>query len=136
MVGEGAMDRWIALEMGKLQRAFVGSPRFLHELMLEEAPSARTKGGEEHRFDKAVLRRLHDALGPLDQRRLRLPATFYVDKELEADAYLTDPTAAALLRALGEAPDVEMREGRLWMGHARARAIAQQYPTAFQFVYH
>ena len=130
------MDRWIALEMGRLQKAFVASPRFVHELLLEESPAASTKGGEPHRFDKAVLRRLHDALGPLDQRRLRLPATFYVDKDLETDAYVTDPTIVNLLRALGEVPEAEMRDGKLWVGHARARAISSRHPTAFQFVYH
>lgn len=134
MVGD-AMDRWIALEMGRLQKAFVGSPRFVHELLLEAEPAARTKGGEPHRFDPHVLRRLHDALGPLDQRRLRLPATFYVDKDLPADAYVTDPVVVGLLRALGEVPPTEMREGRLWVGLSRARAIADRFPTAFQFVY-
>lgn len=130
------MDRWLAFEMGRLQRAFVASPRFVHELLLEDEPAAATKGGEPHRFDRAVLRRLHDALGPLDQRRLRLPATFYVDKDLDTDAYVTDPTVANLLRALGEVSGVEMREGRLWVGHARARIISERHPTAFQFVHH
>lgn len=137
MVGEGAMERWIALEMVKLQSSFVAAPRFAHELADEEEPQAPTKGGGFHRFDRAVVRRLLDALGPLDQRRLRLPITFYVDKDLPDDAYLSDPTAASLLRALGEVPaGVELREGRLWVGHARARAVASRHPTAFQFVLH
>jgi uncharacterized protein (UPF0216 family) len=136
MAGEGTMDRWIALEMGRLQQAFVAAPRLVHELLQEDAPGAPTKSGETHRFDRAVLRRLHDALGPLDQRRLRLPATFYVDKDVEADAYVTDPTVVGLLRALGDVPEATLRDGKLWVGHARARAIAQRHPTAFQFVYH
>lgn len=130
------MDRWIALEMGSFQKAFVAAPRPLHELLLEEAPSARTRGGEAHPFDRAVLERFQDALGPLARRRLRLPVTFYVDKDLSEDAYLQDETAMELLRGLGEAPaDAEPRDGKLWMGHVRARAIAERYPGAFQFAY-
>lgn len=130
------MERWIALEMVRFQSSFVSAARPLHELLLEDEPAAPTRGGDAHRFDKAVLRRLNDALGPLDQRRLRLPVTFYVDKDMPDDAYVQDGVAANLLRALGEVPaELEVREGRLWVGHARARAVAQRHPTAFQFVY-
>lgn len=132
----GASDRWIALEMGKLQRAFVNAPRPLAELLLEEAPTALTRGGEPHPFDRKVLERFHEALGPLARRRLRLPATFYVDRDMSEDAYLQDEAAMELLRGLGEVPaDSEPREGKLWMGHVRARALAARYPGAFQFAY-
>lgn len=130
------MEKWIALEMVRLQSSFVPSARPLHELLAEAEPQAPTRGGDPHRFDREVLRRFDAALGPLDRRRLRLPITFYVDKDMPADAYLQDPVAAALLRALDEVPDVEMREGKLWVGHVRAQALAKRHPTAFQFVYH
>lgn len=130
------MERWVATEMLRFQESFVPAPRHLHELMLEDAPSATTRKGEPHLFDKQALARIHEALGPLDRRRLRLPATFYVDKEMPDDAYLTDEIAAGLLRALGEVPaEREMREGRLWVGHAKARLLADRYRGAFQFSY-
>ncbi len=136
VVGDGAMERWFAIEMLRFQEGFVTSPRPLHELMAEEEPAATTRKGERHAFDKGALARIHDALGPLDRRRLRLPVTFYVDKEMPDDAYATDEVAARLLRALGEVPaDVEMREGRLWLAHARARVLADRYRGAFQFSY-
>lgn len=133
--GGGGMERWISHEMIRLQTAFVSQPRPLGDLVLEETPAAPTKGGQPHVFDKEVLRRFHEALGPLDRRRLRLPITFYVDKDLPADAYVVDAVAVRLLRTLGDLGDQEMRDGRLWMGHARARAIAERYATAFQFVH-
>lgn len=134
MVGEGTMDRWIALEMTRLQGALVTQTRPLADLLAEPEPQATTKGGFPYRFDRAVLQRFHDALGALDRRRLRLPVTFYVDRDLPDDAYLQDETAIRLLAGLGEVTDVTPREGRLWLGHARARAIAERHPAAFQFV--
>lgn len=137
MVGEGTLERWMALEMSSLQKGFVGAARPLPDLLAEERPSARTRGGEPHEFDKEVLLRLHAALGPLDRRRLRLPVTFFVDKDLQEDAYVQDQTAANLLCALGEVPPgIEMREGRLWLSRAKAHAVADRYRSAFQFAFH
>lgn len=136
VVGEGTMEKWFALEMGRLHRAFVAQPRPLVDLLAEAEPAAPTKGGEMHRFDAATLRRIHDALSPLQRRRLRLPATFFVDKHTPDDAYLQDEAAIEALRALGEVPaGMEPREGKLWIGHARARLVAQRWPGAFQFVH-
>jgi uncharacterized protein (UPF0216 family) len=135
-VEERTIERWMGVEMLRFQESFVPAPRPLHELLAEDEPSARTRKGEPHRFDKQVLARIRDALGPLDRRKLRLPVTFYVDKEMPDDAYAVDETAARLLRALGEVPaDLEPRDGRLWLGHARARVIAGRYPGVFQFSY-
>lgn len=136
MVEERAMERWFALEMTRFHRAIVPRPRPLFELVLEEQPTAPTKGGELHRYDPATLRRIHDAMSPLARRHLRLPVTFYVDRETSADVYVTDPAAIQMLEALGEAPGASVRDGKLWMGHARAQLVAQRHPGAFQFVHH
>jgi len=130
------MERWFATEMLRFQEGFVPAPRPLHELLAEAEPAATTRKGERHAFDKAVLARFDRLLSPLDRRRLRLPLTFYVDKEMPNDAYLTDEVARRLLVALGELPaDVEMREGRLWLAHAKARILADRFVGAFQFSY-
>ena len=136
MVEEPALEKWLALEMTRFHRSFVGQPRVLGDLVREEEPTATTRGGELHRYDAAALRRIHDALGPLARRRVRLPATFFVDKELPDDAHVADEAAIDMLRALGEVPPGSVaREGKLWLGLARARLIAERYPGAFQFVY-
>lgn len=108
---EGTLERWMALEMARVQQSLVAAPRPLGDLLMEDAPAARTRGGDEHRFDPQVLRRFADALGPLARRRLRLPATFFVDKDLAQDAYLADEAAADLLRALGEVPSSRRATG-------------------------
>lgn len=136
MVEERALERWFALEMTRFHRSFVTVPRPLPDLLAESEPSVPTRGGEMHRYDAPTLRRLHDALPPLTRRRVRLPATFFVDKDLPDDAHVADAPAIDMLRALGEVPPTaEPRDGKLWVGHARARLIAQKYPGAFQFVY-
>lgn len=133
---DGTVERWVALDVGRMREAFVGSPRLLSELVLEERPSAPTLGGAPHEFDPATLARFAAALGPLARRRLRLPITFFLDKELPGDAYVQDETAIELLRALGEVPaELGARDGRLWLSHARARDVAQRHRGAFQFSY-
>jgi uncharacterized protein (UPF0216 family) len=135
-VEEDALQRWMALEMSKLRETLVAATRSLSDLLLEERPAARTRGGGEHAFDKAVLERFRGVLSPLERRSLRLPVTFFVEHEMPEDAYVSDPTAARLLQALGEVPPgQDLRNGRLWLGHARARAIAARYPSAFQFAH-
>ena len=136
MVREGALERWMSLEMGKMRDGIVTQARPLHELLLEERPQATTRGGLPHPFDRAMLQRFHDALPPLARRRLRLPVTFYVESDLADEAYVTDEAAIALLRALGEVPaTLEPREGRLWLSHARARDVSERWRNAFQFTY-
>lgn len=135
-VDDGVMNRWFALEMGNLHKGLVTAGRPLADLVREEAPTARTRSGEPHRFDKDVLTRFHEALSPLDRRRLRVPITFHVDKDYAGDAVLQDEVAARLLHALGDLPPGRVvREGKLWMSHAQAQALARRYPSVFQFVF-
>lgn len=134
-VEDDALQRWMALEMSKQREALVAAPRSLSELLLEERPLARTRGGGEHAFDRAVLQRFGSVLSPLERRRLRLPVTFFVEHEMPEDAYVSDAAAVRLLQALGEIPPgQDLRDGRLWLGHARARSLADRHPSAFQFV--
>lgn len=134
MVRDIPVEKWFALEMGRVHEGLVISPRPLHELLAEDAPSAPTRGGGVHAFDKAMLERAAALLSPLERRRLRLPVTFYVDKDVDADAYVADASAIALLRALGAvAPGTEPRDGRVWLGLARARLVAARHASLFQF---
>ena len=136
VVEEGTLAKWFGLEMARVQEGFVPRARPLADLLLEDHPSAPTRSGEFHVFDKAVLQRFHDAMGAFDRRRLRLPLTFYVDKDMPDDAYLTEEIAVRLLKALGEIPaGKEPREGRLWLAHTNARLLAQRHRGAFQFAY-
>lgn len=135
-VDEGVLGKWFAFEMGSTAKALVTATRPLMELLDEGAPPLKTRGGEPHAVPREVLERFRDALGPLDRRRLRLPVTFYVDKDYSADAALHDETAIRLLFALGEVPaGREARDGKLWLSHAQAQAIAGRHKGAFQFLF-
>jgi uncharacterized protein (UPF0216 family) len=135
-VEDRVLDRWFALEMGNFHRGFVSAPRPLADLAREAHPVARNRAGDEHVFDRAVLQRFFDALSPLDRRRLRLPVTVVVDKDHAGDAAIQDEVVFRLLRALGDIPpEREMREGKLWLSHVQAQALARRHPGAFQFLY-
>ncbi|HZD43477.1 MAG TPA: DUF61 family protein, partial [Methanomicrobiales archaeon] len=84
--------RWMRLELGKINKGIVSERKTLKDLLEEENPSSRTKGGEEYLYRKDVLERLRDALPEDLQRRLRLPILFYFDTEVSDSAYLTDRT--------------------------------------------
>lgn len=130
-----AMDRWFALEMARVQQSIVRMPRHLVELLLDPEPRAETKGGEPYRFDPEALHRFGDGLPILTRHFLRVPVFFYADKEAPDSAYVADVHAADALRFHGLVPENRrMHEGKLWLGIALARDIANRYPTLFQFV--
>lgn len=78
------------------------------------APTASTRTGGVHAFDRDALERMAAGLDVLLRHDLRLPMTFYVPHDLPGDAYLEDGHAIRALRALGETK-LEPRGGRLWM---------------------
>lgn len=136
VVREGTLERWMMLEMGKVRDALVTQPRPLFELLQQEKPSATTRGGLPHHFDKAMLERFHESLSPLTRRRLRLPVTFYVENGMPTEAYVADEAAAALLHALEEVPaSIAFRNDRLWLSHAKAIMLLQRWKGAFQVAY-
>jgi len=71
----------------------LGRARAVSDLAIEEGPATATRGGAAHAFDRDVVRRIHEALSPLERRRVRLPVTFYVEHELPEDAYVSDEAA-------------------------------------------
>lgn len=128
------IERWMSLEMQRLTQALVTQPRPLMDLRHEAAPSAPTRGGGQHRFDKDALDALAAGLQPLTRARLRLPITVYLDHDAPGDCYVAEPAAVEALLELRAAATTP-RDGRLWMGVPLARELARQYPTLVQFVY-
>lgn len=132
MVDDRTLEKWMALEMRGLAQALVKVPRPLAELLLEPRPAAQTATGP-HAFDPAALRAFAERLTPLTRARLRLPVTFYLDRETDASAYVADRVAQDALLEAGLATGAP-REGRLWLGESLAREAARRYPTLFQFM--
>lgn len=135
MADEEVLRRWLSLEMGKILETFVPTPRPLLELLREERPTAMTRSGEPHVFDKAALRALGEALPALTRAQLRLPITIHMDNETPGDVYTADPATNDALRTL-KVSTTEPREGRLWMSAPLARDFERRHPTLVQFVMH
>lgn len=112
--------------------SLVRAPRPLSQLLREPTPSAVTRGGE-HRFEAAELRALASLLPEWRHGAVLLPMRFWVSHELPGDAYTADDTTIRVLRLLGvtQAP---VRDGRLWISEALARAFALRWPSLVQFV--
>ena len=132
---ESVMMKWMALEFGRMNKGIVTSRRTLAELLAEVAPTAATKGGGEHRFDRRVLAALGEKLPPEMHRRLRLPILFRQDMTVASGVYLTDEAAVTALQMLGElGPLYRMEKERLWISRPIAYAILLKYPTAVQMM--
>lgn len=121
------------LEVGRVNASLVRTPAYLSLLRAQAEPALETKDGGTHRFDKATLDRLFDALSPLTRASLRLPILLYLDHELPGECYVADPVAIEALVQL-DAVRARPREGRLWMNLGAARGLVKAWPTVFQFV--
>jgi uncharacterized protein (UPF0216 family) len=132
---EPVMMRWMGIEISRTNRGMVTGRRPLSELLAVEEPSAKTKGGDPHYFDPAVLHRIAEGLPEDLHRKLRLPIQFYYTPDVPDSCFLADEAAVEALRQLGELSAMRtMVKGRCWVARAIAFAIMQQYPTAVQVV--
>jgi len=121
MVSPGAWDRWISLELGRLNAGLVVERKSLARLLDEPAPACRSREGEDHPFDPAALRRLEAVLTREEAERLRLPMTVYVTGDLEDSAYIAEELAAKALRAVEKfGPAFPFRGGRMYLPHSLA----------------
>lgn len=121
MVSPGALDRWITLEIGRINAGLVVERKRLAALLAEPAPACRTREGEEHPFDPAALQRLARELTREETEGLRLPITVFVTGDLEDAAYIAEEIAAKALRATeGYGAAFPFRGGRMYLPHSLA----------------
>jgi uncharacterized protein (UPF0216 family) len=135
MTDEQVLRRWFSVEMGKLLETFVPVPRPLHDLLREERPTALTRSGDVHPFERSALTSLSNELPPLTRAQIRLPLTLHIDNETPGDVYSSDPSTNDVLMVLGVTTSTP-RDGRLWVSAPLARDFARRYPTLVQFVMH
>jgi uncharacterized protein (UPF0216 family) len=132
---ESVMMRWMQLEMGKINAAIVIERKTLNALCKEENPSAKTKGGKEHMFDRNILRTLQKNVPSDIHDSLKIPILFYFDMEVPDSCYLADESAARALQALGEISLLRTpRKGKIWVSRAIVYAIMRKYPSVIQIV--
>lgn len=136
MVSPGAIDRWISLELGRLNAGLVVERKSLAVLRREPRPACRTREGEEHAFDPAALERLAQVLSDRDAEALRLPITVFVTGDLEDSAYVAEELAAQALRATeGFGPAFPYRAGRMYLPHSLAVDLVRRSGGTLQLAF-
>ncbi len=136
MAGAGPFDRWISLELGRLNAGLVVEKKSLARLLAEERPACQTREGDDHVFDPAALHRLASVLTKEEADGLRLPITLLVSAEWEDSAYLTDEIGAKALRALEKFDRAfPFRDGRMIVPHSLAVDIVRRLGGAVQLAF-
>ncbi len=121
MVSPGAIDRWISLELGRINAGLVVERKSLAKLRAEERPSCTTREGGTHSFDRAALDRLASVLTAAEAESLRLPITMFATGDLEDHVYLSEELAARALRTLEKfGAAFPFRDGRMHLPHSLA----------------
>jgi len=127
--------RWMRTEINKLNDGIVSERKSLAQLLLEEKPTARTKGGNYHFFDTATLRNLSEKLPKNLHDKLKLPILFFFDNQVPDSCYLNDVYSLQALQTLEEISRLRtMQQGRSWVGRSIAYSIMKKYPTVVQIV--
>jgi len=136
MVSDRAIERWMSLEVGRINAGLVLEKKTLAGLLKEPKPSCRTREGEEHTFDRGILERLASLLTEEETRTLRLPITLFVAGEVEDSAYLTDSLAANVLRGLESfGTAFPYRDGRMYLPHSLALDLVRRSGGAVQLAF-
>jgi len=121
MATPGGIDRWIALELGRLNAGLVVEKKSLAQLRAEARPACRTREGGEHPFEREALDRLAAVLTEDEAKALRLPITFFVTGDVEDAVYVSDELAAKALRAVEHfGAAFPYRNGRMYLPHSLA----------------
>ncbi|MEL4304526.1 DUF61 family protein [Methanococcoides sp. LMO-2] len=132
---DSALMSWMRVEIGKINKEIVAERKPLSQLLKEEIPSSKTKGGDEHLFDKKVLGILEEQLPAELHGKLRLPILFFLDNRVADSSFINDENAARALQLLGElSKSRSFTKGRLWVGKSIAYSIMRKYPTVVQIV--
>jgi uncharacterized protein (UPF0216 family) len=132
---ESVMLRWMHLELQRINASVVVERKTLTALHKEDSPSAKTRGGKEHRFNRDALDTLW-LQTPLDLRdQLRLPILFYFDMDVRDSCYLTDEVAVRVLQALGEISLLRTPlKGRVWVSRPIVYSMMRKYPSLIQIM--
>ncbi|MGA2934618.1 MAG: DUF61 family protein [Methanomicrobiales archaeon] len=131
---ESVLTRWMGMEIARINDSVVAGHKTLAQLLAEENPKARTKGGGDHHFSRETLASLGKGLDEETWKALKLPVIFFFDMDVRDSCYLTDGIAVLALQVHGDLGEGrKLTNGRLWVARAIAYAIAKKYPTAIQF---
>jgi len=133
--GPGPFDRWISLELGRLNSGLVVEKKSLTRLLGESDPACRTREGDLHPFDSGALARFASVLTREEADALRLPLTLTVRGDSD-DAILTDELGAKALRAVEKFDQAfRFRDGRMAVPHSLAIDLVRRHGGVLQLVF-
>jgi len=131
MARSGSIDKWMELELKRVNAGIVSRKKKVSALLKEEKPHCDARDGGKHEFDVSVLRRIA-AVGH-EAGDLMLPVTIHFLSVSQDSCYVDDEVAASILRRLeGFGRAYPFRDGKMWLPDSLAFALMQKYPTAFQ----
>ena len=131
----GSIDRWISLELGRLNAGLVIEKKSLARLLREAEPACRTREGDLYPFEPAALARLANVVSADEVERLRLPLTLTVRGDSD-DAVLADELGAKTLRALEKFDRAfPFQEGRMRLPHSLAVDLVRRHGGVLQLAF-
>jgi hypothetical protein len=132
---ESVLNRWMGLEIARMNEGLVTVRKPLSVLLREERPSAVSRNGEPYYFEKTVIVSLGRSLPEDLHRQLKLPVLFYSSPNVPDSCSCADAPALAAIQLLGEVSTLRTMQGdRFWVSRPIAYAIMKKYPTAVQIV--
>ena len=135
MDGPGPFDRWISLELGRVNSGLVIEKKSLTKLLGEPEPACRTREGDLHPFDRQALARFASVLTRDEADALRLPLTLTVRGESD-DAVLTDEIGAKALRGVEKFDQAfRFRDGRMAVPHSLAVDLVRRHGGVLQLAF-
>ncbi len=130
------LQRWLRLEANRMNDGVAAERPTLAALLETDRPVSVTRGGDEYRYDPAVLRSIADRIPAGLARRLRLPIICFASMDVPDSCSIIDRYAFEALQALGEISTLrEFRDGKVWIGRAIAYGLVAKYPTAVQVAF-
>lgn len=136
MNSPGAMDRWIALELGRINAGLVVARKSLAQLRAEERPACVTREGEVHGFDRAALDRLAAVVTSREAETLRLPITLFATGEFADHVYVAEEIAANALRSMERfGAAFPFRDGRMYLPHSLALDLVHRSGGTLQLAF-
>jgi len=125
------VEKWTEFELKRINRGVVARKKTLSALLKEVKPQCTTRDGEPYVFDPEILARFEAVVR--EGEDLQLPITLYFSTAAKDSGYISDETAAKILRRLedfGEA--YQYRGGKMWLPNSLAYTLLMKYPTAIQ----
>ncbi len=132
----GTIDRWISLELGRLNAGLVVERKSLARLLTETEPTCVTREGGQHAFDRVALARLAGVLTSAEAEALRLPILLFATGDVEDHVLLSEEVAAKALRALENyGAAFPYRDGKMYLPHSLAVDLVRRSGGTVQLAF-